>query len=670
MILTLPELKYGDRQLRQHLVVLARSEGEELHRQLLELTQLEEQLFETGAATRPWDPPRRKRRLWELQDLLPVAEQAVDQQVQLVLTLYESALQQDGDDARLRAELADLCWKLLGRAEERGEHRAAERYMQALQRHDDGRYADLVEGTGTLTIRSEPDDVRVRLHRLVERDRRLVSTERRELGRTPLGPVDLAPGRYLVELRLPRHAPAIRPLRVRRGEDHGVQVNLFALREVGPDFVQVSAGRFSMGGDRRAANAARPSQPFVDNFALARYPVTVGEYLLFLDDLAGRDPARALRYTPRQGTRPSADPRLPVTGIDLEAAEAYCEWLSARSGIAHRLPTEQEWEKAARGVDGRSYPWGDRFDPSLCHMRDAFVGEPMLRPAGGFSADESVYGAREMAGGISEWTASPFDHAAELQTVRGGSFQNGPDGCRVARRLAVERTARLPYDTVSPPTVPSVAVTRTPRRPMDPAVAWRELLAAARELAGLERPMGMRAVVARVVQLVQAERGLVVERGEGQQLQLRAGCTAAGEAIPSTDQRFDAEVALAAMRQRRTIDVWAGRPLIASPLAGGHGCLLLERRFSGSAFSESDRLVAQAAADLLSVAARLGGTALPPADRGDGQSLEEAVAALERQLVAQALSEEQGNISRTARRLGLSRNGLRARLRRYGLVDK
>jgi serine/threonine-protein kinase len=94
---------------------------------------------------------------------------------------------------------------------------------------------------------------------------------------------------------------------------------------------------------------------------------------------------------------------VPAYLIDWFDAVAYCRWRSVREGVEVRLPSEAEWEKAARGTDGRFYPWGDRFDPTFCHMRDsrAFAQQP--EPAGTFPLDESPYGVRDMAGGMREW---------------------------------------------------------------------------------------------------------------------------------------------------------------------------------------------------------------------------------------------------------------------------
>ena len=114
------------------------------------------------------------------------------------------------------------------------------------------------------------------------------------------------------------------------------------------------------------------------------------------------------------------DPQWPVNAISLADAEAYAEWRSALERRAMRLPTEEEWEKAARGVDGRAYPWGDRFDPTFAHMRASVPGAPRPAPVGAYPVDTSVYGCMDMAGGMREWTSSRFDEGQVV--IRGGTW--------------------------------------------------------------------------------------------------------------------------------------------------------------------------------------------------------------------------------------------------------
>jgi serine/threonine-protein kinase len=200
-------------------------------------------------------------------------------------------------------------------------------------------------------------------------------------------------------------------------------------QDIGAGFIHVPAGPFREGGDPLTRGWALPSaRPALGDFLIAEHPVTSAEYLEFLNDLARSDRELAWRRSPRvypdRGSylREAADGtlslpergadgqewsgRVPALGVSWFDAVAYCEWRSERDGCRYRLPTEREWEKAARGVDGRWYPWGNRFDPSLCNMRDSRLPAAGPVPVDEFPADISPYGVRGMAGNVRDWTST------------------------------------------------------------------------------------------------------------------------------------------------------------------------------------------------------------------------------------------------------------------------
>ena len=150
---------------------------------------------------------------------------------------------------------------------------------------------------------------------------------------------------------------------------------------------------------------------------------------------------------------PETDGKIPVCLVDWYDARAYARWLAARSAAPLRLPTELEWEKAARGTDGRAYPWGNRFDATFCKMRDSRPFAQQPEPIGTFPSDESPYGARDMAGGMREWvgdvvgqrTFAELDHEPEpaegterhespWRAIRSGSWSQDQMWARCASR--------------------------------------------------------------------------------------------------------------------------------------------------------------------------------------------------------------------------------------------
>ncbi|MFQ5460283.1 MAG: formylglycine-generating enzyme family protein, partial [Anaerolineae bacterium] len=106
-----------------------------------------------------------------------------------------------------------------------------------------------------------------------------------------------------------------------------------------------------------------------------------------------------------------SNPSQPVTGVSWYEAQAYCLWLTAQTGRVHRLPTEAEWEAAARGPEGRIYAWGDDFDPLKCNMADTHLRRPS--PVGVFVEGDTPGGISDVTGNVAEWTGSLFGPVPE-----------------------------------------------------------------------------------------------------------------------------------------------------------------------------------------------------------------------------------------------------------------
>jgi formylglycine-generating enzyme required for sulfatase activity len=143
---------------------------------------------------------------------------------------------------------------------------------------------------------------------------------------------------------------------------------------------------------------------------VARTPVTNAQYARFVAVTGHRPPQHWKGKAP-----PGAMRDQPVVYVSWHDAKAYAEW----AGV--RLLTEQEWEKAARGIDGRVYPWGDVFDPTRCNTVESGIGT--TTPVGRYSPDgDSPCGCADMAGNVWEWTASEWEPGSEFRVLRGGSF--------------------------------------------------------------------------------------------------------------------------------------------------------------------------------------------------------------------------------------------------------
>lgn len=236
-----------------------------------------------------------------------------------------------------------------------------------------------------------------------------------------------------------------------------------------PATVMIPEGRFIAGSDaaeREAAysldeaayghartresrwyeNERARGEAMASAFAIMLAPVTNEQYAAFVAETGRAAPdvdaatwagyrlvhpfERTRRHAWVDGRPPAGRERHPVVLVDHADAEAYAAWLSAKTARRWRLPSELEWEKAARGTDGRRFPWGDGFDPARLNSHDAGPFDTM--PVGSFPAGASPYGVLDMAGQVFEWTASEGNPGRFI--VKGGSWDD--KGCGVCRAAA------------------------------------------------------------------------------------------------------------------------------------------------------------------------------------------------------------------------------------------
>ena len=273
----------------------------------------------------------------------------------------------------------------------------------------------------------------------------------------PVERFELPIGSYVLFCARPGERTILRPVNVGRTESVQVHLTFRGAKEIGDDFVYVPGGPAILGGDPIAHGAEERRVRQIDEFCIARYPVTCDEYLAFINARAREDLKAASRHVPRARAQeghywqwdearqsfvyPERTPAghewtgsLPVNGVSMEDAEAYIAWRCDLTGERLRLLHEDEWEKAARGVDGRFFPWGDHFDPTFCKMKlSRNTPYPEPEPVGTFATDTSPYGARDMAGGVREICVTEVD-GERAPVMRGGCWADTGLFCRVAFR--------------------------------------------------------------------------------------------------------------------------------------------------------------------------------------------------------------------------------------------
>lgn len=236
-----------------------------------------------------------------------------------------------------------------------------------------------------------------------------------------------------------------------------------------PGLIRVPAGAFITGSDRAEREAGyrldeiayghsvtRKQQWYESErerqtltlpaYSISRTLITNAQYAKFVSATVHRAPdvgektwrsyglvhpwPQTRRFAWTDGTPPGGRGDHPVVLVSRGDAEAYAAWLSKATGHTWRLPTELEWEKAARGVDGRRFPWGNAFAPKLLNSHDAGTFDTL--PVGSFPEGASPFGMLDPAGQVFEWTSTLS--SAGRAIVKGGSWDD--KGCGVCRPAA------------------------------------------------------------------------------------------------------------------------------------------------------------------------------------------------------------------------------------------
>jgi serine/threonine-protein kinase len=434
-----------------------------------------------------------KERGWIKEDEATTFEKRAQIKQRRKLQLLREALYSSPNLTEAHIELAAHHKARLELAEHRGDEIEVEWEEGRLRAHVEALPAELevraehlryLRGNGMLTITTVPEGAEVILEKYVKKKRRLVATDAKSIGRTPIRAVPIRMGSYRLTIRALRHQEIVLPiyiprvhhwdglrplaeesmpirlpsaelevrgaqrrtsLSVRGAEEEGAEEFLERLDDslqemrdrvestdrfmLHPDDIYVPGGWYLSGDPQKTA----PQKSiWVDGFVVRKHPVSNASFVAFLDNLVATGHADLARKLAPREMLDNGDLGAPIYGqddtgmfvlnweantdgwmaespvvmVDWLAASIFARWLSKDTHEDWRLPTQHEWEKAARGVDGRRYPWGDFCDPSFCCVRESRDNEVMPAPTHRFRTDTSPYGVRGMAGNVREWTSS------------------------------------------------------------------------------------------------------------------------------------------------------------------------------------------------------------------------------------------------------------------------
>jgi formylglycine-generating enzyme required for sulfatase activity len=223
--------------------------------------------------------------------------------------------------------------------------------------------------------------------------------------------------------------------------------------DVLPFTIDIPEGPFWMGSeDAEAAVNEKPRHlEHLAHYAIAKYPVTNAQYQAFVQATGHSDPPHW------QGQEaPAGKERHPVVNVSYQDAHEYCRWLSQMTHYTYRLPTEYEWEKAARGPEPetRRYPWGDDWVKGWCNSAEEDRQDTTAVDHYG-EHNASPYGIVDLVGNVWEWTDSlyrPYPGSTHYSSaygtayvVRGGSWRNGRQDVRASARGRYKLGIQRPY---------------------------------------------------------------------------------------------------------------------------------------------------------------------------------------------------------------------------------
>lgn len=444
-------------------------------------------------------------RLWaEARDLYT----ALDVQYREASQKVETALALDTGSKEAQAELARVLHLRILLAERRHQDALREELLQRLQVYDvGGRFQALLDAPARVHLETEPPGADVTLERYeLPPDAPARLGHPKNLGATPLDAAELAPGSYLLTIRIPGSTVVRYPVLLGRSESMSLRLRVPREDQVPAGFVYVPQGRFLFGSSddemiRRSFLVTVPiHQVETGPYLISRHETTFSQWIDYLlalppaergkrllrvteGDITGTvgltelpggafqivlKPStatltarggEALVYPSRPHGKRQDWLRMPVVGASIDDIADHLAWLDRTGRVpGARLCTDHEWERAARGADQRLYPHGSSLSPEDANYYDTYGKDPGVTgpdEVGSHPRSQSPFGVQDMAGNVYEWVRSSL--APEEQTIRGGCYFFDAVSARSSNRTTVDqnyRDTRLGLRVCAPVSLP------------------------------------------------------------------------------------------------------------------------------------------------------------------------------------------------------------------------
>ncbi len=431
----------------------------------------------------------RLRPVWAAEAAAEAAQERLDELDRKLEDTYRAASRLAPDAPAPREALVGLLEARFHRLRAAGEGPRLRETSDRLAALAPARHRALVDDRAWLSIDSRPRGATVQAWRYVEQDGQLLPRLYGVLGTTPLREHRLPAGSWRLTLAAPGHRPAHLPVLLEPGRHHelrrprdGMPVPVPLLRggTTPPTVAYVPPGFFIAGADPLAVDSLPRVRLWTDGFLIRRTLVAQREIQAWLQHLVDRgDTAAFARHVPREDLerprwavvdgrvvrrpmpRGGNSPDHPTAGLTLAGATAFAAWAGRRDGLHWGVPHDLLWERAVRGADGRTFPWGDRFEPVFSNngitsrgraqvavdipLRD--VGPHGLVGAAGIERELCSSGYRRTPPrDTAVLGLGPLpDEDLDWVMVRGGSHQSQPHYLRLAGRFAGARNLIVPW---------------------------------------------------------------------------------------------------------------------------------------------------------------------------------------------------------------------------------